>query len=134
MWAAQVAAVAAWLDNEALEAFLGGPHVFEESVPEGMSVARYIVVGEQTAIPRRVMRSRGASATMAAHAWTRGAPNRADVVEIVRLMDAALLEPLTLEGFGAARLKNEFSTVISDPDPELRHAPVRYRINAFASA
>jgi hypothetical protein len=131
---AQAATLARWTNDTALLAHLGGPHIFEDRVPEDEHPTRYIIIGDQTAVPIGVMGRRSASVTMAANSWTRGEMDKAAVVETVRLMDAALVTPLTLAGFGAARLKNISAAVVPTDDPALHHAPVRYRITSFASA
>lgn len=129
MDATLVALIARWTADSALTTFLGGAYVFDRHVPEGLNVPRYIVVGEQTAVPRNAFDRKGSSTTLAAGAWTRGAPDRGDVVNIVRLMDAAVASPLTLTGFGTARLRNNLTAILGDPeDQTLDHAAVRYRL------
>ena len=99
---AQAAAVERWSNDAPLLAHLGGPHVFEDRMPEKdpedpePEPARYIIIGDETAAPVGVMGSRSSSVTMAASSWTRGELDKAAAVETVRLMDAALAQPRVL--------------------------------------
>jgi hypothetical protein len=135
---AQAAAVERWSNDAALLAHLGGPHVFEDRMPEkdpgDPEPTRYIIIGDQTAAPVGVMNSRASSVTMTASSWTRGELDKAAAVETVRLMGIALETPLALTGFGAALLKNISTAVVPTEDPALHHAPTRWRITSFANA
>lgn len=46
--------------------------------------------------------------------------------EIVEALSAAVEEPITVEGYGTVSLRQEFATVLVEPN-EVRHAVVRYR-------
>lgn len=129
------AVVARWLAYEPLTEALGGPHVFNRYVPQDFELPpapnKRIIVGERTQMPVSVM-GYGATITMMAHARTDGYYKDSQVEELVELMDEALEEPLVIEGYGGVVLRNEFTTIMIDPDDTLiRHGPVRYRISTL---
>lgn len=127
IWAAQVAMVAK-LEADAGVGALIGDRVYDGIAP-AEAVAPYVVVGDSTEAPVRAMGGTGGDATLTAHVFSdyEGAK---EGLEIVDAIDTALATPLTLSGFGAARLKREFVTTLVETDRPRprRHFPVRYRI------
>jgi hypothetical protein len=139
-WPARVALTGAYLAHAPLVAYLGGPHVYGRRAPtkdaDGAQLRRYITVPEVSEVPLGVLGAAGYTDTITSHAWTRiPASDKVsddEVEEMVRLMNQAVAEPVPVEGFGSLRFEYESSTIMGDPDPEIAHAPVRYRATGIA--
>lgn len=129
LWPLQKALATRLKANAPLMARVSGVH--DGEAPQGAALP-YIVIGGPTEFPSGVLGPQGFSDTLTVHIWS-GYQGRKEALEIAALMDAALVEPLTLEGHTAARLRPEFRTVLVEDDG-VRHAPVRYRILTFEAA
>jgi hypothetical protein len=129
----QVALVARWKGYAPLVALVGAK-VYDGAAPDG-AAPPYIVVGEMTEAPRRSFARAGHEDTITAHVWSAYNGGK-EALGIMAQMNAALETPLTVAGFGTARLKPEFATTLVDRtgDAPLRHLPVRYRIRTRAAA
>lgn len=127
IWAAQKAAVARWKADGGVGAIVGD-RIFDGRAEPG-TVFPYVVVGEPTGEPRPVMGTAGGNVTLTAHVFSDYAGDK-EALQAAAALSAALGTRLTLEGFGAALLREEFSTVLVeyDDDRTIRHAPIRYRI------
>jgi hypothetical protein len=133
--AVSVAVVERWKGYAPLVSALGGEHVFSRTVPPGFVFPderqRYITVGDktETSAGAGALGAAGFNATLTAHAWTRGFYDDGPVEEIYLLMHAALIDsPLELDGYGPVALRVELAAVVADPDLEVRHSYVRWRL------
>lgn len=125
-WPVHAAAVARWMGWPALAALIGD-RIYDGRAPAG-AIKPYIVIDSPTEVPQGTLGTAGSMNTLTAHAWS-GYDGSKEVLAMVAEMDAALAEPLAVEGRKATRLKYEFMTVLVEGDS--RHAPVRYRILSF---
>lgn len=104
-----------------------------DDVPEGQSYP-YVVVGEHLSIPGNDLTSYGRQITETLHVWTKTrsmTPGQAIASRIVRLLDhqdRALTALLTADGHRCVRISHEFDQALRDPDPQIRHHILRFRI------
>jgi hypothetical protein len=139
--AAATALTLRWKGDAALVAAMGGAHVFSRSIPPDFvfpdkKKRKHITIGDQTHVPVPTLNDgqQGSSMTISTHAWTRGYYEDDSVRQLAHLMTkAASATPLVLEGYGTVVLREELAVVMGDPDPDVRHAPVRYRISTWES-
>lgn len=100
--------------------------IFDE-VPEGQTYP-YVVLGEVIATPRNAHGSFGREVVATLHVWDRFrgySRGLAIMNRVVALLDH---QPLTLAGHVVVSVRFEFSQTLRDPDPEIRHIPVRFRV------
>lgn len=129
LWPAQVAMVTAWKASAAVKALLGDPaRIYDGQAPQG-TPKPYVVVGEQTDTPRRLLGKGGGSDTITASVFS-AYPGAKEVTAIAAVLDGVLVGPLVITGYGSARVKGEFATVLVEDDG-VRHLPRRYRVTAF---
>jgi len=136
--AVSVKVVSRWRGYAPLVDEMSGEHVFSRYPPPGFEFPadehKYITVGDKTETDIRILGTPGSSLTLMAHGWTRGIYDDGPLERMVHLMNKALEEPLVLDGYGTVVLRKELAVVMGDPDPEMRHAPVRYRISTMGPA
>lgn len=108
----------------------GGPkpqNGIYDDVPQG-ALFPYIEIGEVIETPRNAHGEFGSEHLATLHVWgnKRGFKDAQAVVARVR----ALLDhqPLTVTGHNVWRVAHEQTLTLRDPNPELRHLPVRFRI------
>lgn len=123
LWPVQVAAYGALTGHAPLMAAVAG--VYDGEAAQD-AVAPYIVVGSATEVPANTFGRRGWGDTLTIHVWSEY-NGRREALEILDLIDAALANPLVIDGHQTARLKREFAEVLTDPDGS-RHVPARYRV------
>lgn len=101
--------------------------VFDD-VPEN-AVLPYVVVGESIETPDNYHGGFGRQTVEILHIWSdyRGMTEATTLVSrVVALLDH---KPLTVPGRAHISTRFEFTQTLKDPDrPELRHVPVRFRI------
>jgi len=94
----------------------------------------YIRVGDHLSIPDHDHTSSGREVTETLHIWTKTRTNKQgqDIADAVtasldRQVEAfsALLE---LDGHRCVTIRQEFDQALEDPDPQIRHHVVRFRI------
>ena len=130
LWPVQVAAVTRWKADPGVAALVGD-RIFDGEAEDGAAMP-YVVVGDHTERPQHTLEREGWSATLTAHVFSAYRGSR-EALAIVAALGAAVKEPLTLEPFGAARLRRDFLDLQVEDD-HTRHALVRYRIFALESA
>lgn len=132
IWAVQVAMVARLKADVPLEALLGD-RIYDGKAPDGAALP-YVVVGDSTENAVRALGASGGDTTITAHVFSDYSGTK-QALAIAAAMKAALSSALTLSGYGAARLKQEFVTTLVEEDETkvLRHVPVRYRIASLAT-
>lgn len=131
IWAAQVAAVARWRADAGVGALIGD-RIYDGLAPQGAQLP-YVVVGQSTETVLPTMGTAGGNATLTC-AVVSEYDGLKEAMAVVAALSAALAAALTLTGFGAAKLRQEFVETFVDRDtegPPLRRVPVRYRIVSF---
>ena len=102
-------------------------HGVHDEVPENAPFP-YVVVGDVTEVPDDAHDRQGLTTTIILHIWSRYRGFK-QALEILGHVDRVLdREPLTVSGFEDVSIAREFSQTLRDPDPEIRHIPVRFRV------
>lgn len=100
--------------------------VFDD-VPEG-TPEPYLVVGESIETPDNRHGNFGRQTVTTLHVWSRQrgfAEASAIADSVVRVLDH---QPLSISGRRHIVTRFEFSQALRDPDPGLRHVPLRFRV------
>lgn len=90
----------------------------------------YVRVGDHLSIPDNDLTSFGRNVTETLHIWTRARSNAsgqdiaARIIEILDHQPEALIIP----GHRVVSIRSEFDQALTDPDPEIRHHVVRFRV------
>lgn len=88
----------------------------------------YVDLGQGIETPRNTLAEAGAEAVQTLHVWSRQR-NFAEGLQIVgRLRELFDHQPLTVAGHHLVSVRHEMTQTLRDPDPEIRHLPVRFRI------
>lgn len=104
-----------------------------DQVPEGQPKP-YVRVGDHLSIPDHDHTSAGREITETLHVWTETRSNRQgqDIADaITASLDhkvAELSALLAADGHRCVTIRQEFDQAIEDPDPQIRHHVVRFRI------
>lgn len=101
--------------------------VYDE-VPEG-TVHPYVRIGDHLSIPDNDHGGFGREITVTIHVWSRARGNsqgQAIANRIGELLDHR--RDLTVAGHRVISIRQEFDQALPDPDPELRHHVLRFRI------
>jgi hypothetical protein len=104
----------------------GGVH---DQVPEG-TPHPYVRIGDHLSIDDSDLTSYGREVTVTIHVWskTRGnAEGQAIAARIGELLDEQERQ-LDVEGHRVVSCRQEFDQALPDPDPEIRHHVLRFRI------
>ncbi len=94
----------------------------------------YVRVGESLSTPDNDHGGFGRNIVMTLHIWTRRRGNKSGqdiAARIVELLDhqTAVLDPLLrVEGHRLVSIRAEFDQALTDPDPEIRHHVLRFRV------
>jgi hypothetical protein len=100
---------------------------------EGMPYP-YVRIGDHLSIPDNDHTSFGREVTETLHVWTkkRGNASGQDIAaRIVVLLDhqtETLSALLAVEGHKVVSIRAEFDQALTDPDPEIRHHVLRFRV------
>lgn len=100
--------------------------VFDHA-PEGQAQP-YVTIGETLSTPDNAHGVFGRQVVATVHVWTRArgnAPGQAIAARIVALLDH---RPLSVVGHRVVSVRCEFDQALRDPDPEIRHHVLRFRI------
>jgi hypothetical protein len=125
----QKALVAKLKADAPLVALLAGKQAIYDQPPEG-DPKPYVRVGDHLSIPDNDLGSFGRQVTVTLHIWTKARSNGPgqDIADrITALLDhqaAALVVP----GHRIVSIRSEFDQALSDPDPEIRHHVLRFRV------
>jgi hypothetical protein len=101
--------------------------------PEGQPKP-YVRVGDHLSIPDNDHTSKGREVTETLHIWTKArssAPGQAIADAITASLDhqvAALSVLLAADGHKCVSIRQEFDQALEDPDAEIRHHVLRFRI------
>ncbi|MGH3599812.1 MAG: DUF3168 domain-containing protein [Pseudonocardiaceae bacterium] len=100
--------------------------VFDE-VPED-AAHPYVVVGEAIETPRNAHAQFGREVVVTLHVWSRYR-GFAQAITIVNRITALLdQQPMSIAGHAVVSVRHEFTQTLRDPDPEIRHVPIRFRV------
>ncbi|MGC5034106.1 DUF3168 domain-containing protein [Streptomyces sp. DT190] len=124
LWPLQLAVVGKLRAHAPLTALVSG--VYDE-VPEQVAHP-YVSLGSITENVDDAHNQRGLEASVVLHVWSkyRGFKQAAD---ILAELDAALdRQPLTVAGFRDVSIAHQQHTELRDPDPDIRHINVSYRV------
>lgn len=94
----------------------------------------YIRVGDHLSIPDNCHTSMGREVTEAIHIWTKTRTNKdgQDIADAVTAsLDhqvAAFSALLEVDGHRCVTIRQEFDQALEDPDPQIRHHVLRFRI------
>lgn len=90
----------------------------------------YVVIGEATEMSDNNHASFGRDVTMTLHVWTKGHAGFGPTLELVDQVQQALDHQLDLSLVGQRVVTLRLDQVLTmrDPDPLIRHAPVRFRV------
>lgn len=125
----QKAIVAKLKGDATLTTLLGGSSRVLDYVPEGQAYP-YVRVGEHLSIPDNDLTSFGRQITETLHVWTRARGNVTGqdiAARIIELLDHQV-SALTVTGHRVVSIRCEFDQALTDPDPEIRHHVLRFRI------
>lgn len=101
--------------------------------PEGQAYP-YVRVGDHLSIPDNDLTSFGRELTETLHVWTKtrsNGPGQQVASRITALLDhqvAALSAELAGDGQRCVTVRQEFDQALADPDPQIRHHVVRFRL------
>jgi len=98
-------------------------------VPEGTAYP-YVRIGDHLSIPDNTHDTYGREITTTIHIWTRSRGNaqgQAIAARIGELLDHRPRD-LVASGHRVVSIRLEFDQVLPDPDPEVRHHILRFRI------
>ncbi|MGW7598116.1 DUF3168 domain-containing protein [Streptomyces antimycoticus] len=124
LWPLQKAVYAALTADTALMALVSG--VYDE-VPEG-SAYPYVSIGSITELVDDAHNQRGLSTNVVLHVWSTQLGFR-EAAEVFAAVDAVLdRRPLTVEGYRDVSVAHQQHQELRDPDPEIRHINVTYRV------
>lgn len=131
--ALQQAEVALLKSDGPLTALLGGRQAVFDQPPEGEAYP-YVRVGDHVSTPDNTINGFGREIVETLHVWTRVRSNKPgqDIADrVTALLDhqvatlGALMRPL---GHKLVSIRQEFDQALTDPDPELRHHVLRFRV------
>ncbi|MDX3507368.1 DUF3168 domain-containing protein [Streptomyces caniscabiei] len=124
LWPLQLALVQQLRAAAPLTALVTG--VFDE-VPED-TAHPYVTVGSITETVADGHNQRGLDAQVELHVWSRY-PGYREAADILAALDAALdRQALTVSGFKDVSVAHQQHTELRDPDPDIRHINVSYRV------
>lgn len=123
-WDLQVAVRAKLLADTDLMAAVTGVY---DDVP-GDAVHPYITVGDATEVPDDAHDRQGLTSTLTLHIWSKYR-GFSEALKILGHLDRVLdRKPLTVAGWTDISIAREWHQTMRDPDPLIRHVPVRFRV------
>jgi hypothetical protein len=100
--------------------------IFDE-VPEGQQKP-YVVLGEAFETPRNNHGQFGRTTVASLHIWS----SHAGFSEALNIQNSIMElfdhQPLTVDGQHVVAVRYEFSQTLRDPDPDIRHVVLRFRV------
>jgi len=122
-------ALYARLNGDATLTTLMGPSSVHDQPPEGDPYP-YIRLGDHLDIPDNDLTSFGREVTETLHVWTRersNGPGQAIAARVVELLDHQP-DALVVAGHQVVAIRWEFGQALTDPNPEIRHHVLRFRV------
>jgi hypothetical protein len=124
LWPLQQAVYAKLTGHAPLMALVSG--VYDE-VPE-QATHPYVSLGSITENVDDAHNQRGLEASVVLHVWSKYRGFK-EAAGILAELDAALdRQPLTVTGFRDVSIAHQQHTELRDPDPDIRHINVSYRV------
>ncbi|HZX38446.1 MAG TPA: DUF3168 domain-containing protein [Streptomyces sp.] len=124
LWPLQQAVYTKLTGHAPLMALVSG--VYDE-VPE-TAVHPYVSLGSITETADDAHNQRGLEASVVLHVWSKYRGFK-EAAGILAQLDAALdRQPLTVAGFRDVSIAHQQHTELRDPDPDIRHINVSYRV------
>ncbi|WP_431772181.1 DUF3168 domain-containing protein [Streptomyces cucumeris] len=124
LWPLQQAIYAALTGDSALMALVAGVH---DEVDEQADYP-YVSIGSFTELPEDAHNQRGLSTNAVLHIWSKYQGFK-EAAQILAAMDAVLdRRPLNVAGFTDVSIAAAQVQELRDPDPEIRHINVSYRV------
>lgn len=124
LWPLQQAVYAKLTAHAPLVALVSG--VYDE-VPEQVAHP-YVSIGSITETTDDAHNQRGLEASVVLHVWSKYRGFK-EAAGILTALDSALdRQPLTVAGFKDVSIAHEQHTEVRDPDPDIRHINVSYRV------
>lgn len=124
LWPLQQAVYSKLTGHAPLMALVTG--VYDE-VPENVAHP-YVSIGSITETTDDAHNQRGLDASVVLHVWSKYRGFK-EASAILAALDAALdRQPLTVTGFRDVSIAHEQHTQVRDPDPDIRHINVSYRV------
>lgn len=117
--------------DSALVTLLGNkPNVFDG--PPESATYPYVALGDHLSIPDNAQGQYGREVTETVHIWTKGRSNKdgqAIANRVSALLDHRVAElSAALTGHRCVSIRQEFDQALRDPDPQIRHHVVRFRV------
>lgn len=109
------------------------PGGVNDQPPEG-AMKPYVRLGDHLSTPDNDHTAFGREITETLHVWTKSrsnGPGQAIANRIVELLDhqvSTLSAALAADGHECVSIRHEFDQALEDPDPQVRHHVVRFRI------
>lgn len=123
-WPLQVAFRSRMLADAGLTGVIA-QRVYDE-VP-GDAAFPYVTVGDVVEVPDDAHDRQGLTATLTLHIWSRYR-GYAEALMILGHLDRLFdRQPLAVDGFTDVSIAREWHQTLRDPDPQIRHVPVRFR-------
>lgn len=124
LWPLQQAVVQKARAHAPLMALVSGVY---DQVPEA-AVHPYVTVGSITENVSDAHNQRGLDVAVVLHVWSKY-PGFKEAAEILAALDEALdRQPLAVAGFTDVSIAHDQHTQLRDPDPDIRHINVSYRV------
>lgn len=104
----------------------GGVH---DQVPEGRTYP-YIRIGDHLSVPDNDHGGFGREITSTVHVWSKARGNKAGQSVADRVVELLDHQPaqLAVTGHRVVSIRCEFDQAVADPDPQIRHHVLRFRI------
>lgn len=122
------------LDGDStLRTLLGAAGRIVDQVTEGLPYP-YVRLGDHLSVPDNDHGGFGREVTETLHVWTRKRGNAsgqdiaARIVELLDHKTAELDDLLRPRGHKVVSIRCEFDQALTDPDPEIRHHVLRFRV------
>lgn len=124
LWPLQQAVVQQLRADAPLTALVSG--IWDE-VPETAAYP-YVSIGSITELVDDAHNQRGLNTNLVLHVWSKYLGFR-EAAEILAALDAVLdRQPLTVTGYRDVSVAHQQHQELRDPDPEIRHINVTYRV------
>ena len=107
---------------------LGVEGVFDE-VPEGTNKP-YVAVGEAYETPDNSHDRKGRRTVVTVHVWSDQQGFKESVEIADRIVDLLDHTSLTIAGWTHIATRFDFMQTLRDPDPDIRHVPIRFVVTA----
>ena len=125
----QKALLARLRGDATLAGLLGGASKVVDQPPE-TGVKPYVRIGDHTSTDDSDLTSFGRNVVETFHIWTKArsnGPGQDIAARIVELLDRRPAD-LVVDGHRVVSIRCEFDQALTDPDPEIRHHVLRFRV------